>query len=55
MCRMGHGLVQVDKIWSICLQDMVSTEDIFGIGRLFALDRLLSIFSENDLKIMFFF
>lgn len=42
----------VDKIWSLCLQDVVSAEEILGIGQSFTLDGLSSRSSEDELKTM---
>ncbi|CAN6230400.1 unnamed protein product [Urochloa humidicola] len=44
----------VDKIWSICLRDMVGAEEILGNVMSFASDELLSRSSENVLKTMLF-
>ena len=42
--------MQVDKIWSICLRDMVGAEEILGNVLSSASDELLSRSSENVLK-----
>ncbi|RLN07415.1 formin-like protein 10 [Panicum miliaceum] len=44
----------VDKIWSICLRDMVGAEEILGKVLSFASDELLSRSSENVLKTVLF-
>ncbi|CAL5023871.1 unnamed protein product [Urochloa decumbens] len=44
----------VDKIWSICLRDMVGAEEILGNVLSFASDELLSRSSENVLKTLLF-
>ena len=46
--------MQVDKIWSICLRDMVGAEEILGNVLSFASDELLSRSSENVLKTVLF-
>ena len=48
------GWMQVDRIWSICLPDMVGAEEILGNSLQFASDELLSQSSENALKAMLF-
>ncbi|KAL6629871.1 hypothetical protein ACP70R_029636 [Stipagrostis hirtigluma subsp. patula] len=44
----------VDKIWSICLWNMVDTEELLGDILSFASDELLTHSSENALKTMLF-
>ncbi|KAL6888703.1 hypothetical protein ACP4OV_009729 [Aristida adscensionis] len=44
----------VDRIWSICLWNMVVTEEILGNVLSFASDELLTHSSENDLKTKLF-
>jgi hypothetical protein len=46
--------MQVDKIWSICLRDMVGAEEILGNVMSFASDELLSHLSEIVLKTVLF-
>ncbi|KAJ1277990.1 hypothetical protein BS78_04G045700 [Paspalum vaginatum] len=54
LCRMVLEWTQVDKIWSICLQDMVATEETLGTILQFASDELLARSSENALKTVLF-
>ncbi|RCV05380.1 hypothetical protein SETIT_1G079300v2 [Setaria italica] len=49
-----RGWMQVDKIWSICIRDMVGAEEILGNVLSFASDELLSHSSENVLKTVLF-
>lgn len=44
----------MDRIWSICLPDMVGAEEILGNSMQFSSDELLSQSSENALKAMLF-
>ena len=46
--------MQVDKIWSVCLQDIVSPEDAFGFGESFAWDELSSHSTEDERKATLF-
>lgn len=54
LCRLVHGWMQVDKIWSICLRDMVGAEEILGNVLSFVSDGLVSHSSENVLKTLLF-
>jgi hypothetical protein len=48
---MFHGWMQVDKVCSLCLQDIVGAEEILGIGQSSsASDGLPSRATENELK-----
>ncbi|OEL18266.1 Formin-like protein 10 [Dichanthelium oligosanthes] len=54
LCKLVCGWMQVDKIWSICLRDMVGAEEILGNVLSFASDELLSRSSESVLKTVLF-